>query len=134
MGTVTGLGVVALSPGNTIRLEVGRAEGLHGMGVGEALYTAVYQTALLIGQTLTARFYAVAPVLIVGYVAGHGQRVRNRSAWILATFIGCFALITVSIFPLFLIGGTIGYRNFAVGTFILMVSCAIMGYLVACRK
>ncbi len=94
---------------------------------------AVYQTALLIGQTLVYRFYAVVPVVAVGYMAGKGKRIRQRAMLILATFLGCYALIVLSILPVLIVVGVMSYRGFTGATFILIVSCGILGYLAACR-
>jgi hypothetical protein len=94
---------------------------------------ALYQTALLIGQTLVYRFYAVVPVLIVGYMAGQSQRVKRRSTLILAVFLGCFALIVVSILPVLIVSGYPSYRSFTIPTFILIASCGALGYLAACE-
>lgn len=132
-GTIAGFGVVMIAPGNAVRSASLAEVGARGLTFLEAAQMALYQSALLIGQTLVYRFYAVVPVLIVGYIAGHGQRVRNRSLWILATFAGAFALIVVSILPVLLVTGVMSYRGFTGATFILVVGCALMGYLVACR-
>jgi hypothetical protein len=133
VGTLAGFAVVALAPGNAIRTEALRAVGNIGRPVFEALQEALYQTALLIGQTLAHRFYAVVPVLIVGYMAGQSQRVKRRSTLILAVFLGCFAIIVVSILPVFIVSGYPSYRSFTIPTFILIASCGALGYLAACH-
>lgn len=133
MGTIAGFGVVMVAPGNAVRAATLAKLGAHGLPVVEAVSMALYQTALLIGQTLVFRFYAVIPVVVVGYIAGHGQRARKRSLWLLATFAVCFGLIAVSILPVLLITGIMSFRGFTGATFILITACGIMGYLAACR-
>lgn len=133
-GMVAGFGVVSMSPGNAIRNEALRADGFTGRLLPDALREAFYQTALFIGQTLVYRFYAVAPVMIVAYMVGQGQRVKARSARILATFLGGYALIVASILPVLLLAGYPSYRSFTIPTFILIASCGGIGYLLACRE
>ncbi len=134
MGTVAGFGVVMIAPGNAVRADSLKDAGRIGFTVFEGAYQAAYQTALMVGQTLVYKFYAIAPVFIVGYIAGHGQRVRRRSLSILCVFVGMFALIAVSIAPVLLITGVLSYRGLTTATFIMVIAVGLLGYLVACRK
>lgn len=134
MGTIAGFGVVMVAPGNAVRADSLKDAGRIGFTVFEGAYQAVYQTALMIGQTLVYRFYAIAPVFIVGYSAGHGQRVKQRSLAILGVFVGMFALIAVSIAPVLLITGVLSYRGLTTATFIMVAAVGLLGYLAACRK
>ena len=133
-GTVAGFGVVMVAPGNAIRAAMLRDVGRVGFPVFEGIVQAAYQTALMIGQTLMFRFYAVVPVFIVGYIAGHGQRAKRRSLCILLVFVGMFALIAVSIAPVLMVTGVLAYRGLTTATFIMVASVGALGYLVACRK
>lgn len=134
VGTVAGFGMVMVAPGNAVRAAMLRDAGRVGFPVFEGVVQAAYQTALMVGQTLVFRFYAIAPVFIVGYIAGHGQRVKRRSLAILVVFVGMFALIAVSIAPVLLITGVLSYRSLTTATFIMVCAVGLLGYLVACRK
>lgn len=133
MGTVAGFGVVMIAPGNAYRTQALHDVGAAGLPFIAAVQMALYQTALLIGQTLVYRFYAAVPVFVVGYVIGNGKRLPRRSTWILAAFVGGFALIALSILPTLLVTGVMAYRGFTLATFILIADCALIGWLAACR-
>lgn len=133
LGTIAGFGVVAIAPGNAVRSARLIELNIKGFPFWAALYQSAYQTALMIGQTLVYRFYAVIPVLIAGYIAGHGQRVKHRARWILVTFVGTYGLIMASVLPVLLVTGLMSYRSWTGATFILISACAAMGYLIACR-
>jgi hypothetical protein len=132
-GAVCGYGVVAIAPGNAVRVAALQAVP-PSRPFWEALEYSCLRAGEFIWKTALDKYYALLIAFCAGYLTGRDHHLRNRVKWLIGVAAGGYAFMAITLFPIELLSGNLEYRHYTIGTFMLVTCIAGIGYIFACQK